>query len=177
MTTLGFFDMWVRHHGMLEVIVSDRNAKFMSKFWTLLVKKAKTKLKFSTHFHLQTNGQTKRVNGILNQYLRNYVAVDHKDWGHKLNLAEVCYNSIKHFNDLDEFVRINIGMEVKQPLDLVVPHMMGYRKDGGRNAKIMVKEHKELNVRGNKLLEEAQIRYKNMPIKLRKRSSFTLATS
>lgn len=103
-------------------------------------------------------------------------AIDHRDWGHKLNSTEVCYKSTKHFNDLDEFVWINICLEVKQPLDLVVPHMMGYHKDGGRIAKIMVKEHKELNVRGNKLLEEAQTRYKNMPIKLRKKFSLKLAT-
>jgi hypothetical protein len=68
-------------------------------------------------------------------------------------------------------------MEVKQPLDLVVPDMMGYREDGGRNAKIMVKEHKELNVRANKLLEEAQTRYKNRPINSRKKSTLKLATS
>jgi hypothetical protein len=169
--------MWVRHHGMLEVIVSDQNAKFTLEFWTLLVKKVGTKLKFSMHFHPQTNGQSKRFNGILNQYLKNYVAANHREWGHKLNLAEVCYNSTKHFNDSDEFVRINIGMEVKQPLDLVVPDMMEYREDGGRNAKIMVKEHKELNVRANKLLEEAQTRYKNRPINSRKKSTLKLATS
>jgi hypothetical protein len=26
------FDMWVRHHGMLHIIVSDKNAKFMAGF-------------------------------------------------------------------------------------------------------------------------------------------------
>jgi hypothetical protein len=34
-----FFDMWVQHNGMPKVIVSDRDVKFMSKFWTLLMKK------------------------------------------------------------------------------------------------------------------------------------------
>jgi hypothetical protein len=27
------FDMWVRHHGMLQFIVSDRDAKFTTSFW------------------------------------------------------------------------------------------------------------------------------------------------
>jgi hypothetical protein len=35
-----FFDMWVQHNWMLEVIVSDRDVKFMSEFWMLLMKKA-----------------------------------------------------------------------------------------------------------------------------------------
>jgi len=46
-TTKLFFDMWVQHYGMLEVIVNDQDVKFMSKFWMLLMKKVKRKLKFS----------------------------------------------------------------------------------------------------------------------------------
>jgi hypothetical protein len=40
-----------------------------------------TKLKFNAFFHLQTNGQIERVNGILNQYIQNYVGANHRDWG------------------------------------------------------------------------------------------------
>jgi hypothetical protein len=43
-TTTLFFNMWVKHHGMPKVIVSDRDAKFALEFWTFLMKKAKTKL-------------------------------------------------------------------------------------------------------------------------------------
>jgi hypothetical protein len=39
-------------------------------------------------FHLQIDGETKRVNGILNRYLKNYVNVDHKDWGDHLFLVD-----------------------------------------------------------------------------------------
>jgi hypothetical protein len=28
-----FFDMWVRHHGMLQFIVSDKYAKLTMGFW------------------------------------------------------------------------------------------------------------------------------------------------
>jgi hypothetical protein len=27
------FDMWVRQHGMLHIIVNDKDAKFMASFW------------------------------------------------------------------------------------------------------------------------------------------------
>jgi hypothetical protein len=64
---------------MPEVIVSDRDTKFALEFCTLLMKKAKIKLKFNMAFHLEINGQIERVNGILNFYLRNYVVVNHRD--------------------------------------------------------------------------------------------------
>jgi hypothetical protein len=54
---------------------------------------------------------------------------------------------------------LTLGTKVKQPLDLVILEMMGYCKDGDRNAEIMAKKCKKLNVRANKLLEEAQTRY------------------
>ncbi len=38
-----FFNMWVWHNGMSEVIVNDRDVKFMLKFFTLLMKKVGTK--------------------------------------------------------------------------------------------------------------------------------------
>jgi hypothetical protein len=74
-----FIDMWVQHNGMSKVIVSDWDVKFMSEFLTLLMKKTRTKLKFSTIFHPQIDGRIDKVNMILNQYLRNYITNDHKD--------------------------------------------------------------------------------------------------
>jgi hypothetical protein len=64
---------------MPKVIVSDQDTKFTLEFCTLLMKKAETKLKFSMTFHLQTNGQIERVNGILNYYFKNYMVVNHRD--------------------------------------------------------------------------------------------------
>jgi hypothetical protein len=115
-----FFNMWVQHHGMPKVIVSDRDVKFTSKFWMLLMKKMGTKLKCSTAFHLQTNGQTKRVSGILNQYLCNYIANDHKNWGDHLGLVEFCYNSTKHSTIKMNPFKLALGVETKQPMDLAI---------------------------------------------------------
>jgi transposase InsO family protein len=36
-------------------------------------------LSFSTIFHPQINGQIERVNGLLNQYLKNYVSANQRD--------------------------------------------------------------------------------------------------
>jgi hypothetical protein len=72
-----------------------------------------TQLKFSTAFHLQIDGQIEKMNGILNQYLCDYIIDDHKDWGDHLGLVEFCYNSTKKMNPFE----LALGVEAKQSMD------------------------------------------------------------
>ena len=58
---------------MAEVWITDRDTKFAPKFWQALMAKLGTKSKLSTAYHPQTDGQTERINQIVEQYLRNYV--------------------------------------------------------------------------------------------------------
>nr|GEZ87889.1 retrotransposon protein, putative, Ty3-gypsy subclass [Tanacetum cinerariifolium] len=51
----------VRLHGTRTSIVSDRDSRFTSHFWKGLQKAWGTRLKFSTVFHPQTNGQSERT--------------------------------------------------------------------------------------------------------------------
>ena len=60
-------------HGLPKAIVSDRDVKFTSIFWKGLFADLGTKLNFSTSYHPQTNGQTERVNQVLEDMLRMYV--------------------------------------------------------------------------------------------------------
>ena len=59
--------------GMHEDIVSDRDTRFTGRFWVELFKMWGTECKFSTANHAQTDGQTERVNQMLEEYLRYYV--------------------------------------------------------------------------------------------------------
>ena len=54
-----------RLHGIPKVIISDRDFKFTGNFSKYLFKGLNTTLNFSTSFHPQMNGQTERVNQIL----------------------------------------------------------------------------------------------------------------
>ncbi len=71
--------MWVRHHGMLQFIVNDRNAKFIVGFLKHLFQKVGTKLFFNMAFHLQIDCQIEKDNGVLNQYVRNNVNANQRD--------------------------------------------------------------------------------------------------
>jgi len=57
-------------HGVPKKIVSDRGTQFTSYFWQQVHSLLGTKLNFSTAYHPQTDGQTKRINQILEDMLR-----------------------------------------------------------------------------------------------------------
>ena len=60
-------------HGIPKVIISDRDPKLTGNFWKSLFKGLNTTLNFSTSFDPQMDGQTNRVNQILEDMLRMYV--------------------------------------------------------------------------------------------------------
>jgi hypothetical protein len=57
-------------HGLPRTIVFDRGAQFVSRFWEQLQESLGTKLIRSSAYHPQTDGQTERVNQILEDMLR-----------------------------------------------------------------------------------------------------------
>ncbi|MBW0496704.1 hypothetical protein O181_036419, partial [Austropuccinia psidii MF-1] len=83
-------------HGLPSSIVSDRGSLFVSSFWTNLCQQLKISRDLSTAYHPETDGQTERVNQILEQYLRMYVSYHQDDWNTWLPLAEFAYNNSDH---------------------------------------------------------------------------------
>lgn len=80
-------------HGLPKGIVSDRGAQFTSHFWKCLREAMGTQLSFSTAYHPQTGGQTKRVNQILEDMLRACVLSNGKKWEKCLTFVEFSYNN------------------------------------------------------------------------------------
>ncbi|KAK2407034.1 hypothetical protein QL285_042695 [Trifolium repens] len=91
-----FAKMVFKLHGMPKSIVSDRDPIFISKFWQQLFKLSGTKLRMSTAYHPQTDGQTEIVNKALQQYLRCFVHNAPRTWGDYLHWAEWHYNTSIH---------------------------------------------------------------------------------
>ena len=63
----------IRLHGIPRDIITDRGSLFTSDLWKEITEKLGIERRLSTVFHPQTDGQTERTNGILEQYLRVYV--------------------------------------------------------------------------------------------------------
>jgi len=85
-----------RLHGIPKVIISDRDMKFTGNFWKSLFQGLNTKLNFSTTYHAQTDGQTERVNQVLEDMLRMYVMDQPSKWEDYLHLVEFSYNNHYH---------------------------------------------------------------------------------
>ncbi|MBW0544297.1 hypothetical protein O181_084012 [Austropuccinia psidii MF-1] len=99
-TALELAQMFIRHifskNGIPSSIVNDRVSLFVSSFWTNLCQQLKISRDISISFHPETDGQTERVNQILEQHLQMYVS-DHQDsWHTWLPLAEFSYNNAEH---------------------------------------------------------------------------------
>jgi hypothetical protein len=70
---LVFIKNVVANHRLPVQLVTDRDKLFMSNFWTALMQHLGVQHKMSIAYHPQTDGQTERLNQVLEQYLRCYV--------------------------------------------------------------------------------------------------------
>jgi len=84
---------WVREYGVPRVIVSDRDPRFASSFWRELFRLLGTKLKMSSAYHPQTDGQTENTNKTVENMLRAYVNNHLDDWDEHLIHAEIAINN------------------------------------------------------------------------------------
>ncbi|CAI5485838.1 unnamed protein product [Closterium sp. Naga37s-1] len=91
-----FFDRIITIHGIPTTLISDRDPKFTSKFWKELMGLLGTKLAMSSAYHPQTNGQTERLNQVVEQLLRTACKDDVSHWDTQLPTLEFAYNNASH---------------------------------------------------------------------------------
>jgi hypothetical protein len=98
--------------------MSDRDPRFTSRFWMSLQKAMRTKLRFSTAYHPQTDGQSERTIQTLEDMLRACVLDFSGNRARYLPLIEFAYNNS---------YQTSIGMApYKACMDEnVVPHFIG----------------------------------------------------
>ena len=77
-------------------IVSDRDHIFTSNFWQALVKKTGIVLNMSTAYHMETDGQTERVNQQVECFLRCFISAHPSKGAKWLPLCEFWYNTNWH---------------------------------------------------------------------------------
>ena len=87
--------MVVRHHNLLDLIITNQKLLFILKFWSLLCYFLGIKQKLSTVFYLQIDSQTEKQNNTIKAYLWVFINFKQNDWVWLLSMAEFAYNNIK----------------------------------------------------------------------------------
>jgi hypothetical protein len=80
-------------HGWPTSIVSDRDPRFTSAFWRSLCAAWGTQQRMGTSFHPQTDGQTERMNRVLEETIRHFVDARQSNWPTCLAMAQFAINN------------------------------------------------------------------------------------
>ncbi|MBW0482627.1 hypothetical protein O181_022342 [Austropuccinia psidii MF-1] len=89
-TALLFWSNIISTCGVPRIIISDRDPKFTSEFWTSLYDMLGTKLEFSTAYHPQTDGLAERMIQTMEDILRS----QHSTTGKSPSLVEKGWNPL-----------------------------------------------------------------------------------
>ena len=116
-----FFSHVFKHHGLPSSVISDRDTKFTSDFWTCLFNLTGTRLLLSTAYHPQTDGQTERANRTIEDMLRPYVSSHHTDWDQHIAAVEFAYNNSVHAGTGFTPFYLNYGQHPRTPASLLAP--------------------------------------------------------
>jgi transposase InsO family protein len=91
-----YIDAVFRHKGPPESIVSDRGPQFVSHFWKEFCRILGVKLKLSTAYHPQTDGQTEIMNQYMDQRLRPFVNYYQDNWAELLPMMDYAQFTLEH---------------------------------------------------------------------------------
>jgi hypothetical protein len=112
-----FVNFYICLHSLPDIIISDRDSRFNSRFWKYLTQLWETKLAFSTTFHPQTDGQAEKANSIVRRFLRAFSTNKQRSWDALLAIAEFAYNSHRHQSTGISPFEADRGYIPRMPLD------------------------------------------------------------
>ena len=114
-----FVNTMFRSHGLPRELVSDRDSRFVSRFWTALFAALGTKLCKSSAYHPQTDGQMERANRTVAQVLRTIVSQKQSNWAEALPMVEFSINSAVHAGAKFSPFFLNYGYDPHVPASLL----------------------------------------------------------
>lgn len=107
-------------HGLPKTIITDRDPKFTGHFFRELVKLWGASQGMSSAFHPQTDGNTERVNRVMEDMLRHFVKPDQTNWDDLLPLVEFAINNSYHESIKSTPFLLNHGRAPNTPLKAVL---------------------------------------------------------
>jgi len=140
-------------HGLPESIISDRGPQFVAGLMRKLNGMLGIESKLLTAFHLQIDGQTKRVNQELEQYLRMFIDYRQEQWPKWLGTAEFAYNNKVHLSTQITPFKANYRQDPRMGFE-------GRKKRKYKGAKKFIEKMKEIQKEVRVALGKAQEKIK-----------------
>lgn len=146
-----FFNSVIRHHGVPAVIISDRDTRFVSKFWKSLSQLMGIKLNMTTAHRAQADGQTERQNLVLEDALRCMVSYHGKDWASKLGTIEYAHSTLTSASTGFTPFELDTGRKERHPFGMLAPP-----NETPRNQREIAEYAKEFVDHKQALIEQAR---------------------
>ncbi|GJP64062.1 hypothetical protein CLOP_g21093 [Closterium sp. NIES-67] len=122
----------VHLHGIPKAIVSDRDPRFTSNFWTKMWEQYGTRLYLFTAYHPLTDGQTEWTNHTMEQLIRT-ICTDSTQWEDSLPLMEFAYNNAPSSMTAQSPFYLNYGLNHTTPITPLIkspaPRSQKFAKD------------------------------------------------
>ena len=146
----------LRLHGVPTSFVMDRDPLWRSKFWRTWCDMLGIQLNMSSAYHPQSDGQTERMNRILEEVLRHYINPSHTNWESLLPWAEFAINSAYQESIKSTPFKLNYGWQPSSPLDVTLQPI----KDNPQ-ATYTVESWQSALTQATRVLQSAQDRHKH----------------
>jgi hypothetical protein len=174
----------VAEEGLPSDIVSDRDPRFTSKFWAALCSRLGIQRSMSSAFHPQTDGNTERVNRVLEDMLRHYVSPSQTDWDTHLPMVAFAINTAPHASTQVTPFELTRGRKVLTPMEYAllrttgrVPEHIRQPVSDGPEVPAATKFARDLQVRvqaARECLRAAQSRQKAVADRRRRHVQFAV---
>ena len=156
----------------LRSVVSDRDPKFVSRFWQELWRLLGTKLRMSSAHHPQTDGQTEAANRVVEMVLRCTLhgSSEPSQWARDLSLVEFVINSSPSLSTGYAPFYLNYGYYPATPLDLI----QDAETTAVEGVNQFVQRLEKTFARANQMLQRAQERQKIQADRRRREQTFAV---
>ena len=165
-----YWDYVGKLHGIPRSIVSDRDPRFVSKFWQEFWRLLGSKLRMSTSHHPQTDGQTEAVNRVVEMTLRCtlHASQEPHQWEKYLSMAEFTINNTPSQSTGYTPFFLNYGYHPCTPAELIRDVDTTFHE--GVNT--FVSRMKKIFTKASQFLRRAQERQKHFADQRRREQVF-----
>ena len=113
------FEEIICRHGTPKIILSDQGRNFISETIRILCEKFLIKHKFSSPYHLQTNGMVERLNRTLCESLAKVKGTN--DWDLHIPTVLLAYRTKKHATTGYTPFHLVYGRQATLPIEALIP--------------------------------------------------------